>query len=81
MLYPGKQDSTAMKYLYKSTDQAVKITGLISGSRKAIKTHKHSPEVHAMPKPGPGVRTNARSFFCSLEIALTSSQELMFVKL
>ena len=58
---------------YKSTDQAVKMTGLITGSRKAIETHKHSPEVHAMPKPGPGVRTNARvHYLCSLEFALTS---------
>ena len=54
-------DATATKYLYKSTDQAVKMTGLITGSRKANKTHKHSPEVQAMPKPRPGVRTNART--------------------
>ena len=47
-----------MKYLNKGTDQAVKTTGLITGSRKANKTH--SPEVHAMSKPGSGVRTNAR---------------------
>ena len=61
--YGWKQDATGMKYLYKSTDQAVKMTGLITGSRKADKTHKHSPEVHAMLKPGPGVRTNARAHF------------------
>ena len=30
--------------LYKSTDQAVKMTGLITGSRKANKTHMESPE-------------------------------------
>ena len=61
--YGWKQDATAMKYLYKSTDQAVKMTGLITGSRKVNETHKHSPEVHAMPKPGPGVRTNARAHY------------------
>ena len=48
--YGWKQDATAMKYLYKSTDQAVKMTGLKTGSRKANKTHKHSPEVHVMLK-------------------------------
>ena len=57
--YGWKQDAKAMKNLNKGTDQAVKMTGLITGSRKANNTHRQSPEVHAMSKPGSGVRTNA----------------------
>ena len=58
--YGWKQDAKAMKNLNKGTDQAVKMTGLITRSRKANKTHRQSPEVHTMSKPGSGVRTNAR---------------------
>ena len=65
-----------MKNLNKGTDQAVKMTGLITGSRKANNTHRQSPEVHAMSKPGSGVRTNAKipniTVLCSLELTLTS---------
>ena len=62
--YGWKQDATAMKYLStRAQIKVVKMTGLITGSRKANKTHKHSPEVQAMPKPRPGVRTNARAHY------------------
>ena len=60
--YGWKQDAMTMKYLFKSTNHAVKMTGLITGSRKANKTHKHSPKVHAMPKPGPGVAQTCSQF-------------------